>query len=375
MKKHFLSVVLISFVLLSFGCKKPPTSSDDNKPALKKEFVWSIDTLFFDYPYMPPDQINLHSIWGSSPTNVWAVGHSDIPSGRLWHYDGNKWTPDKNCPLYGFENGNSFILYPYAVTGFDAKNVFLACDKYFSGTIDKDSAVVLKWDGINWEEVPYKDGKRIYGGFGWIEQQGKTRCWALAASGLVTKYENGFLSIEPRFTDYRLGIGQIAPLANGEVYVSAYKESLSVEQQPLGTMTKLYRRNIDGKWEIAEEKFMAGTDFDGNGYGRGIFGVGNKLFTDNRGIWEKTILGWTKILNMSYMGGACLTSENDLWFYFRHELWHSEGKEWQLIDLPILDKYPGSYLYGTGWSDSNEIFISLHYNGKTYILHGKTIYK
>lgn len=361
--------ILLLFIMLStLSCKKPIIGPDNNHTA-KRDFQWTIDSLEYDEPgYLPPEQVSIFTIWGSSPKDVFAVGHSDVPRARIWRYDGKKWSVDKKWKRSGFDpNGIDYIVYPYAVAGFDAQNVFVACNRYYEDL--PDSAMIIKWNGSSWVELPWISGKRVLGGTSWIVTQNNTRFWAPSFSGVIIKYENGFLLAEPKFTDFQIFGSYIAALENGEVYVNARKDSMNNDKL-LGSITKLFKRDITGQWSLIEDKFILGSWEDGNGLGFGLFSIGNRLFTNNYGISEKKGSIWHIELPLRH-GGDCMISENNIWFYFNHEVWHWDGKDWAQIDIPILKNYPGSFLYGRGWSDGNEIFLSLHQNSKTYIVHGK----
>ena len=369
-------LLFLSLSILFIGCPSPPNDDDgggggnDNGETPKRDYVWSIDTMVFNVPEAPPDQVSIQCIWGSSPHDVWAVGQSDVGAGRLWHYNGAQWTPRIDRPRNGFDNGKGYINYLFAIAGFDSVNVFFAGDRAYVDPPYSDSAIVLKWNGSTWSEVPWITGRRANGGLGEILPQGKTKLWVAGAAGSVARYENGLMIEEPHFTDYRLGLGQIAALDNGEVYVNAYKDSL-VNGSLIGSITKLFERDMNGDWTLVENKFIQGADYDDNGFGKGILGINNKLFTDNRGLWERVDKKWLKRMSYQGMGGASLINGNNIWTYFKQELWHYNGKDWKQIVIPQLQNYPEGFLYGRGWSDNKEIFLSLHYNGKTYIVHGR----
>lgn len=375
MKQLFVSMFIVIGVF-NLGCPSPPNDDDNggggngNEETPKRDYVWSIDTMVYNVAEAPPDQVYMYCIWGSSSHDVWAVGQSDVGAGRLWHYNGVQWTPRIDRPRNGFDGDKGYIVYPFAVAGFDSANVFFACDRFYIDDEYGDSAMVLTWNGFAWSEVPWINGKRAWGGLGEILPQGKIKLWVAGAAGSVARYENGVMIEEPQFTNFRLGQYNIAPLENGEVYVNALKDS-SINNVPQGTITKLYFRNNNGEWSLIEDKFISGADYDDNGLGRGVLSIGNKLYTDNRGLWERTSGGWIRRMSYHGLGGACLISENNIWTYFNQELWHYNGKDWKQIIIPQLQNYPGGFLYGRGWSDNKEIFLSLHYNGKTYIVHGR----
>ena len=69
MKKHILFVVLITIVLLNLGCKKTLIGPVQDIPG-RRDYIWTVDTL--NYPYN-----TIYRIWGSSPTDVWAVAREE----------------------------------------------------------------------------------------------------------------------------------------------------------------------------------------------------------------------------------------------------------------------------------------------------------
>ncbi len=376
-ERSFMKYIIFFFLSLIFlGCPSPPNDDDNNggggggEETPKRDYVWSIDTMVYNVPEAPPDQVSIQCIWGSSPHDVWAVGQSDVGAGRLWHYNGARWTPRIDRPRNGFDGDKGYIIYSFAVTGFDSANVFFASDRAYIDPPYSDSAMVLKWNGFNWSEVPWITGRRANGGLGEILTQGKTKLWVAGAAGSVARYENGFMIEEPHFTNDRLGQFQIAPLENGEVFVNAYKDSLR-EDTLRGSVSNFFRRDLMSTWKRIESKFVAGAYSDGNGLGRSIMSVGNRLFTSNAGIWERDGSGWKSFMLNIDFGGACLITENNIWFYYDQNIWHYNGKDWKQIIIPQLQNYPGGFLYGRGWSDNKEIFLSLHYNSKTYIVHGR----
>ena len=126
---------------------------------------------------------------------------------------------------------------------------------------------------------------------------------------------------------------------------------------------------------LIEDKFIAGDYYDDNGLGRGLHSIGNRLFTGNNGLWERVDSDWVKRMILYGIGGACLTTEDDIWVFFSHELWHQEIKEWKKINVNLLGDYPEYYLYGDGWSDGQDIFIGFTDLTKSFVLHGKKTLK
>jgi hypothetical protein len=356
-------LVIAVFVSL-ISCHNPEEVRLDSK----RSFVWTVDTLVYTGPPPSPNRVGVRCIWGSSAHDVWAVASSDDVLGELWHYDGTLWRVVTDWPYNGIDAGGGYLNDVTAVSGFDSSNVFLFG---FHGYDTTGTDVVLKWNGLSWSSIPWQGGFPPRGGLGWGVKQNRNNLWAVSSIGQVVKYDGGVLSVDTVIVGYRFTSQVIAGLDNGLVYLNAYKDSLRGDSTYLGGITKLYRRDLLGSWSLLEEKFIEGANYDGNGLGRGLSSVGNRLFTGNRGFWERTSDGWVLVLSLSYVGGQCLTSETELWVYFNQVLWHLENGEWSEVRLDLLSKYPNFYLYGSGWSDGADIFIPFQNGIRSHILHGK----
>jgi hypothetical protein len=303
-------------------------------------------------------------VWGSSAHDVWATGHSDAITGDFWHYDGKVWHPVHGWPTNGTDNGGSFDNDLSTVLGFDSTNVFVFGDHGYDTT---GTDLVLKWNGSAWSYVPWQIGNAPIGGIGWAVRQNDDKLWAVSTTGDVIKYEAGVLTVDSEFTGYRLDFLSLAALDNGEVYVVASKDSGAI------TPINLYERNSSGAWSVVDRTLVNGGG-SGNGLGPAILAVGDHIYSTSSGLWEWVQSTWIErrpLTTYSGIGGACFTSENDMWLYFEQMLWHYDGNAWSTINVPALSKFPGYWLYGIGWSDGKEVFIPLLNGSATYMLHGK----
>ncbi len=361
-----IAILIAGFLFLASSCKDPAPS--DNKPP-EQMWEWTVDTLVYDGPSPAPDQINIQCIWGSSGHDVLAVGTSDDILGEVWHYDGVKWHVVTERPYNGIDTGGSFLNDVFAVSGFDSANVFLfGHHGYFTTGTD----LILKWNGHTWSTLPWEGGKAPTGALTWGVKQNNDKLWAVGSLGEVVEYTGQFLSVDTIIPGYRFWGPVIAALDGGEVYLNAYRDSVQGDTLPVGRSTKLYQRDLSGHWWLIEEKFVVGGWDDGNGLGSGLLSVGDRLFTPNRGLWERIGTSWVQRTTFSGDGGSCLVSDLDMWIYYLRSLWHFDGHDWKTIDVPLLSGYTRFYLYGQGWSNGKEIFISLTENGMdSFILHGR----
>jgi len=364
--KGYSSYIPFLICFLFFGCPCNDESVGP-KPPDEYTYTWTVDTLNFDIQGPKPEYVTIRCIWGSSSHDVWAVANSDYILGELWHYDGTRWSVVKNWPYNGIDETGGYLNDLSAVTGFDSINVFFFGSHSYMTTTKNN---ILKWDGSHWSELPWKNNGRPLGGLGWGVKQNNNLLWGCTSTGQVVKYEGGVLSIDTTISGFRLVSPVIAALENNNVFLNAHKDSM-LAGELLGTITKLYQRNTTGNWKLIEDKFIEGAYFDGNGLGLGIVSIGNRLFTSNLGIWERSSDAWIKQLDLYALGGVVLNNEKDIWFSYKHELWHQEGTIWEKIEVPLLDYYAGFALYGQGWTDGVHVFINLHNGTTSYILHGK----
>ncbi|MBM4172679.1 MAG: hypothetical protein FJ214_12475, partial [Ignavibacteria bacterium] len=71
MKKIILPIITITALIFTNSCNSPTEPEPIYKDPLT--MTWTVDTL--EYP--DAFQTTLSSIWGSSPNDVYAVGHSE----------------------------------------------------------------------------------------------------------------------------------------------------------------------------------------------------------------------------------------------------------------------------------------------------------
>ncbi len=125
MKKHKIIIItiLVLITTIAFSSCEKGTEPEIIKPG-RRDYTWSVDTLQVFNTY-------LTNMWGSSPTDVWAVGHGGMLKDDLWHYDGNKWKTD-NIPKFS----------AWCIHGFSKDNVWIA------GVDGK----IWHYDGNTWSE-------------------------------------------------------------------------------------------------------------------------------------------------------------------------------------------------------------------------------
>ncbi len=170
--KFLLSVLLCIiavFNLFNFSsCDDVPT--DPEVEPGSRNYVWEIDTLNIPFTY-------LHRIWGSSSTDVWAIGPGGDLDKTIYHFDGKKWSND----------GISRPISPISLWGFAHDDVWLGGNE----------GRIWHFNGNEWyQHLHLKDPKFIYSGFQDIWGENNTNIWAVGyldssdtRKGLVYHYD------------------------------------------------------------------------------------------------------------------------------------------------------------------------------------------
>ncbi|MCX6150364.1 MAG: hypothetical protein NTX22_07585 [Ignavibacteriales bacterium] len=175
----FLQCVAIT-LFLNLSCKKSPTEPEDNSTPGRRDYVWTADTIKID------ESLILTRIWGSSPTNVWAIGTSSWTATTIWHFNGKQWRCDSlsrnispwaifgldstevwlgniNSTIWKYSNEHWGKYGEYKMEGYDYMGImnFNGTSKnniYGVGSISKYNSydgktVIMHYNGINWQFV------------------------------------------------------------------------------------------------------------------------------------------------------------------------------------------------------------------------------
>ncbi len=139
MIRKFLFIAVLAWLPFQF-CKRMPNLPEP-EPG-KRNYVWEVDTLD-----MPMNYIS--SVWGASPTSVWAVGGGGTYKDRLQHYDGSTWSAYNKEVIWC----TGFTLY-----GFSADNVWMGG----GGGWLEHGAGIWHYDGAKWSQNYVYDVKGSY---------------------------------------------------------------------------------------------------------------------------------------------------------------------------------------------------------------------
>jgi hypothetical protein len=187
MKHYPFPFLCIILAFINADCSNNPVTPPDNTPG-RRDYTWTVDTLKAN----PGDLFHMSSLWGSNPTDIWAVGSADASDLSLWHYDGVNWSRNTSrlssnlmC-VYGFAQNDVWMTDApgkgvYHFNGQQWSNVYNYTDPgtylyatniwgessnniYVAGAISTISSgdykgTIMHYDGNTWNFVSIPDYK------------------------------------------------------------------------------------------------------------------------------------------------------------------------------------------------------------------------
>ena len=215
-----INILLYAVLLLFFlSCEK------DTSPlkALKdpRDYTWTVDTLI----YPGSAQTKMRAVWGTSPNNVYIVGHNDRSGpGTMYRYNGKNWS---TTGFHFAEGGNiKGAVTLQEIFGFSPNNILAVGEtihtNFFPPPNIIDSSLIIHFDGVGWNEVPIDKKRRLNTVWG----SAPDNIWAGGSMGSLYHYtENSWQrdSLEYPFPTYRfLSIESIAGNSADNVYMTVY---------------------------------------------------------------------------------------------------------------------------------------------------------
>ncbi len=144
----------------------------------RRDYVWTVDTI-----NPGNESLYLVRIWGSSASDVWAIGASSWTATSIWRFNGKQWRTDSipryvqpfaifgiynnevwlgnaNSTIWKYNGSQWYRFGEYKVSGYDRVNI-----NYFDGTSSNNiygvgfadvynsniaKAVIMRYDGSDW---------------------------------------------------------------------------------------------------------------------------------------------------------------------------------------------------------------------------------
>ncbi|OGU55966.1 MAG: hypothetical protein A2V66_12610 [Ignavibacteria bacterium RBG_13_36_8] len=351
LKKNLKPVLGVVTILSVVVYCSSPTETFVKDP---RDYSWSVDTIKNED--QGALQTMLQSIWGSSPNDVYACGHTDIGP-EIYHYDGENWSAI-DLRDYGLKNGICNKVF-----GFSENDVWIAGglghgyigNRYINSNL-------IHFDGSEWENYEFETKSELTDVWGTSSED----LWACGRNGLVIHREGQVwdfdtVSIEQIYGDYELYLYSIREF-NSEVFVVGYRYP-----DPYYLV-----KRTNGNWIVVDSVES------GNEYTYGTTGLfvskENKFYSHGyKGLFKYTGNTWEKIIAVSSsVSGMVEFAKNKLLVSeFSHNLYLLENDSYEVIKQTESD-----YIHFTNvWGNNEECFVlcldlSVNWGG-TLVYHGK----
>lgn len=360
MKKNilvfYIFIAFITFYTFSCNTTEPPIV--ENIPPGKRDYVWSIDSI--DYGNLP-SLIQLESIWGSSPTDVWGVnGDAFDVRDCLWHYDGVKWSRATEGTPITSGNGNKVV---YSVWGTAQNNVWAFGRKRNFGTL---TAFIMHYNGSQWIDATPTNVAALNINLYCVYGTAANNIW-------VGGYEYALHYDGSNWVTHKVADSIIVGSISGNdkyLYLTTY--SPWYENAP-------YNLNLfkEGSFLTIDQSPVYPIKF---GLGLWVRQSDIKTFADGiistslKGDGEVDLNGWHRevsTISSFGLGSISVQSIKNVFAVGQINLiYHFNGTDWAriYINVPNHTVDPLALFWGV-WTDGKEVFISDTENGIIY--HGR----
>jgi len=361
---NIISVIITSILitLIISGCKDKGVDIQPIKNP--RSYSWTVDTLTLPNSA----QTLMQDLWGTSPKDVYAVGHNDQTIGDMWHYDGNSWTDVKLSTLDG-GNVPGHISSLNAIMGSTGSDIWAVGDKVISNPtpppINLRQELLVHYNGTNWDEVGFiKEGfiQDIY-------VQSSNNIWACGDTtifhynGIKWTREYVPLVTPPNhfFQIYKI-------ISNGTfTYALGF-----LHNNLTGDENHYFFKKDETGWRLIISS-SSRTDFGTTSL---WFNPSGKLYSSGYGgiyIWNGST--WSNIFSITNIARIYGTSDTNIFadgaVGTTSYVYHYNGQDWKKLD----DLTTNNVLFLGIWTDGTEAFIGGHtlssFPQKTIILHGK----
>jgi hypothetical protein len=356
-------ILLCIAALLINSCRH---TDEPGESGGKRNYAWTLDTIWHVDPRYKDLQTQMYSIWASSSQDVYIGGFSSIYSiGVLYHYDGNHW---RQVPLHVSEGGNidgGFQL--HSIYGFSPNDIWAAGRRGYQNPNPPptilDSSFIIHYDGTVWTEASIQRGR----GLAILYGISPNDIWAgggeaSAGHGTLYHYDGSAWSKLPFDTTYF--VNDIAGFSSNDVYATCVKNTVPPD---VGSIYLASFRHWDGTaWSIIDTFYF----YEPWKFGLRLWaGQTHALYSSTFGVYRyESGTTWRQLLANEY-ALVVKGSSNDNIFAVGDmgRIFHWNGTDWKRF---TEIEYTKIIWYGV-WTNNVETFIVGHDGLKTYVLHGK----
>jgi hypothetical protein len=358
--KIIIVVLYVSFSI--FNCCRDNTI--EIKPVKDpRTYTWTVDTLGYPGSF----QTLMYDMWGSSPKDVYVVGHnSSNGNGVMWRYDKNEWI---NVKLLKSEGGYiDGAIELTSIYGFSSTDIYAAGERIIGYNPNPpptfiDSSLIIHYDGTAWKKV------NVYNGSPLRDINGSSASNIIAGGRYNTLYNYNGNIWQKDSINIQVPFGksfhiESVNLGASVSYLVGYRSF-----EDMSDLTYYFFERVNSVW----------TKIDSTSFAK----FGEKLFRSpsgtlysvgQGGVYKYEKLSWLNVFNITsaYIYGIWGTSDNNIFIAGNFgSVYHYNGTDWRRIEElndPQID-------YWAVWTDGTEAFVAGHIFAeglqKTVIWHGK----
>ncbi len=354
--KKLLVYGSIAVLLLQLNCKDNSVEPPIKDP---RTYTWTIDTLAYPGSF----QTNMRDIWGSSPTDVYVVGHNDRGFGKMFHFDGKEWKPVDLA--FGAIDLST-------VLGFAANDVWAFGQHLYDNPTPPpnflDSSLIIHFDGRQWSEQKIQGGRLLNSVWG----LSSTNLWTGGWTNKVFHYNRAVWqrdSLPVRLqSDGFFQIDALEGNPAGDVFAIG-----NTHYNNLAKTVFYFFLNGSQTWVLVDSFVVQPGQIENKwGYGDLWTSPSGTLYSCGGGVHRWNGTTWTKLFDHpNFLSRVTGTSDNNI-FAVGHfgTVLHFNGHNWYQFQQFVN---PDAVLWGV-WTDGTEAFVvgfTALFPEKTIILHGR----
>lgn len=349
-------IAMAVYGMFMMACEKSPIKPTPEPAKDPRQYSWTVDTLAYPGSF----QTLMERIWGSSPQNVYVVGHCNDARGDIYHFDGKTWWPFEFrgwgslelCDIYGFSEDDIWIV--------GARSKLIGWDSLMNIIADV-SSIIIHYNGSTWQKLLDDQGEILLTVWGISPSD----IWAGGIHGNLFHY-NGHLW-QPDSVPLRIPrdpqavwiFNNFAGNAADNIY------SLLTARNKQGQEWYYLLRHNGTAWSIVDS--MKYTYFS-----RLWMSPSGTLYATGSGVKRRDGTSWTALLQHAFTVGIHGTSDENIFVASNDgEIFHYNGLDWYRFENL---QFPGTGFWDI-WTDGREVFIvgntTLADKQVTLILHGK----
>jgi hypothetical protein len=351
--RAILIVGLLSAIAMSISCKKdsPPEPPIGPKPG-KREYVWTVDTITYPGSY----QIGMRSIYGTSNDNIYIVGHNDQNRGKMYRFDGHRWSPIVLTASEGGPIQGAITL--AAIDGRGPNDIWAVGEETYYDPLTRrisDSSLIIHYNGVQWAKAQIRHARRLQA----VKAFDDGSVFAGGMYGSSYRYDGSqwhFVSADTNiwFSGFGYDGQNICGLAYTPGWLAGYYEIIYL------------LRWADPIWQIVDSVSIT-TSVSARFGHLGMGSFGSTVYSVGYGVFQKIGSRWDRISSIAGTYGVVRGTRAEHVFVVGDKVWHLNSENWQELQAR------GASTWGLSdvWCSEDEVFIVGSDALQSFVIHGK----